>query len=101
MNFHSIPRRDASLVISVITLVSRSSSYSSRRWLLAPWKLRPLSEWISDGRPRRETKRRRAARNAAVVKSPTSSRWTAFVLKHTKTAMYAFCAAARRCTGFR
>ena len=44
--------------------------------LWAPMKLEePLSEKSSDGRPLRDTNRRKAARNASDVKSDTSSMW--------------------------
>ena len=52
-------------------------------------KLDPLSEWAWKLGPRRAENHLRAARNASVVKLLTSSRWTASVLKHAKTAMYA------------
>ena len=61
------------------------SSCSSR---LAPTKLVPLSARMVAQCPRREMNRRRAARKASVVRSLTSSMWTAFVAKQTNMAAY-------------
>ena len=51
--------------------------------LLAPTKFEPLSEWIDVGGPLLDMKHLRAARNASVVRSDTSSKWAALVEKQT------------------
>lgn len=61
-----------------------------------------ISAIVTDGKPLLDTNRFRAARKASVVRSLTSSRCTALVVKHTNTAMYDFTSTGLRvCPHFR
>lgn len=77
-------------LMNELSIVSMIALYSRFKMLLAPTKLVPLSEYTCRGVPRRAHIRRKAARNAGVLRSATNSRWTAFVTRHTKTATYPF-----------
>uniref|UniRef100_A0A8D8ACR3 (northern house mosquito) hypothetical protein n=1 Tax=Culex pipiens TaxID=7175 RepID=A0A8D8ACR3_CULPI len=68
----------------------RSNSTNSDSSRFPPRKFVPLSEYSSDGVPRRFTNRCRAARNPSVVREPTNSRCTALIAMHTKRHTYTF-----------
>lgn len=62
--------------------MSESISWAART------KYVPLSEYISDGKPRRDVNRFSAAKNVFAVISPTSSKCIALVARHTHKHIY-------------
>ena len=80
MKCHSMPEEANSRIIGdslfLIELWNKSSSVFARLKFVA------LSEYIVHGLPRRDINRLNADRNEAAVKSPTSSKCIALVLKH-------------------
>ncbi len=85
MNFHSIPCVEQNSDTTNFVFCWRRNL---KRFLIsrsAPTKLEPLSFQMSVGFPRRAMKRRNAARKASVVRSKTTSRWTALTVRETNT----------------
>ena len=70
--------------------VQLSFSPSSLISLSAPTKFVPWSFHMVLGIPRRQINRLTVAINAELVRSNSTSRWTALVVKQTNTATYAF-----------
>jgi len=90
LNLHSIPSFATEFEILLLKLFELISSTISFISLLAPTKFVPQSLNIFAGRPRLDTNRLRAARNASADKELTISRWMARVLQHTNIDKYAF-----------
>ena len=73
----------------VLLVVAQNFTYAIISFR-APMKLVALSLYIHAGFPRRAMNRFKADTQDGVDREETSSMWTAWVVKHTSNAMYAF-----------
>ena len=89
INFHCMHCVEQNSEMVCFVLLSSRKLANSANSLLAPTKFLPWSLHKTTGLPRLETNLRRHAMKASVVRSETSSRWTAFTDNETKMQTYA------------
>jgi len=90
IKLHLIPSLANAWVTWVLCCCDRMSWYISSNTFIAPTKLRSLSLKMWLHVPRREIKRRSAARNVSVLRSVANSKWNEEVTRQTNRQMYPY-----------